>query len=193
MSSNVAASVRARLRNRARADERPFQELLQYYGLERFLYRLSRSEYHDRFVLKGALLLRIWDAPMERPTRDIDFLGHTENSVADLEDMVRSICVAEVEEDGLRFDQRSVAGERIKEDANYEGVRIRFTGLLEKARIPMQLDVAFGDVVHPAAMESSHIRRFSATPRRDCACIRAKPSWPRSFRPWFTSARSIVG
>ena len=93
---------------------------------------------------------------MERPTRDIDFLGHTENSVADLEDMVRGICVAEVEEDGLRFDQRSVAGERVKEDADYEGIRIRFTGLLEKARIPMQLDVAFGDVVHPAAMESSY-------------------------------------
>lgn len=154
MSSSVAASVRARLRNRARADDRPFQELLQYYGLERFLFRLSRSEFCDRFVLKGALLLRIWDAPMARPTRDIDFLGHTENSVANLEDVVRNICIAEVEEDGLRFDPWNVAGERIKEGAEYEGVRIRFNGLLEKARIPMQLDVAFGDVVHPAVVES---------------------------------------
>jgi Nucleotidyl transferase AbiEii toxin, Type IV TA system len=88
MNGNVAASVHARLANQARADDRPFQELLQYYGLERFLYRLSMSDYRDRFILKGALMLRVWDAPMTRPTRDIDFLGCTENSIESLEDIV---------------------------------------------------------------------------------------------------------
>jgi len=96
MSGAVAASVRGRLANQARADDRPFQELLQYYGLERFLYRLSRSDYRDRFVLKGALMLRVCDAPMTRPTRDIDFLGYTENSIDSLEGVVRAICALEV-------------------------------------------------------------------------------------------------
>ena len=156
MRENVTASVRARLANQARAGGRPFQELLQYYGLERFLYRLSKSEYRERFILKGALMLRVWDAPMTRPTRDIDFLGYTTNSIESLEDIVRAICAFEVEDDGLDFDAQGVKGERIKEDADYEGVRIKFTGLLEKAKIPMQLDIAFDDVVYPAIEDSAY-------------------------------------
>jgi len=156
MSGDVAASVHARLANQARADDRPFQELLQYYGLERFLYRLSKSDYRDRFILKGALMLRVWNAPMTRPTRDIDFLGYTDNSVESLEDIIRTICALETEDDGLKFDPQSVRGERIKEDADYEGVRIKFIGLLGRARIPMQLDIAFGDVVYPAIEESAY-------------------------------------
>ncbi len=156
MSDKVTASVHARLANQARAGGRPFQELLQYYGLERFLYRLSKSEYRERFILKGALLLRVWDAPMTRPTRDIDLLGYTDNSIDSLEDIVRAICALKVEDDGLSFDPQHVRGERIKEDADYEGVRIKFTGLLERAKIPMQLDIAFGDVVFPAIEESAY-------------------------------------
>jgi len=156
MSANVSASVHARLSNQARADDRPFQELFQYYGLERFLYRLSESSYRDRFVLKGALMLRVWDAPMTRPTRDIDFLGYSENSIDSLENIVRAICALDVEDDGLDFDPQGVKGERIKKDADYEGVRIKFTGLLGRAKIPMQLDIAFDDVVFPAIEESTY-------------------------------------
>jgi predicted nucleotidyltransferase component of viral defense system len=156
MSDNVAASVHARLANQARAGGRPFQELLQYYGLERFLYRLSKSEYRERFILKGALMLRVWNAPMARPTRDIDFLGYSENSIDSLENIIRAICALEVEDDGLNFDPQNVKGERIKEDADYEGVRIKFTGLLERAKIPMRLGISFDDVVFPAIEESAY-------------------------------------
>ena len=156
MKTNVAASVRAQLRNLARTESRPFQEVLQFYGLERFLVRLARSRFRDRFVLKGALLLRVWDAPASRPTRDIDFLGRTENSVANLEEITREICAEAIDDDGIEFDPDSVVGERIKEDADYEGVRIKFLGLLEKARVPMQLDIAFGDVVHPSVLEAPY-------------------------------------
>jgi hypothetical protein len=76
MKRNIAASVRARLASKAKADGRPFQEVLQYYGLERFLYRISKSEHNDRFILKGALMLNVWKAPESRPTRDIDLLGY---------------------------------------------------------------------------------------------------------------------
>ncbi len=151
MTKNVAASVRARLAQRAKADGRPFQELLQYYGLERFLYRFAESEYRDQFVLKGALLLRVWDLPLSRPTRDIDFLGRTDNSIENLEDIVRAVCSAEVEDDGLSFDPETVTGHKIKEDADYEGGRVRLEGRLDNARVPMQLDIAFGDIVHPPA------------------------------------------
>jgi hypothetical protein len=94
---NIAASVRARLLNHARETNRPFQEALQYYAMERFLYRLSRSGHRERFILKGALMLRVWDAPVSRPTRDIELLGHVDNAVENLVQIVRELCGTEVE------------------------------------------------------------------------------------------------
>lgn len=89
---NTAASVRGRLTNRAKASQRPFQEVLQHYGLERLLYRLAQSPHRSRFLLKGALLLNAWNAPVSRPTRDIDLLGYAENDVAVMEAMFRHVC-----------------------------------------------------------------------------------------------------
>ncbi|MCP4200246.1 MAG: nucleotidyl transferase AbiEii/AbiGii toxin family protein [Proteobacteria bacterium] len=91
--------------------------------------------------------------PFARPTRDIDLLGHVDNSVENLEDIVRSICVVDVDDDGMVFDADSVRGERIKEDTDYEGVRVKFAGFLERVRVPMQIDIGFGDVVYPPARE----------------------------------------
>jgi hypothetical protein len=148
---NLAASVQARLQNRARETKRPFQELLQYFAMERFLYRLSKSPHRSRFVLKGALMLYVWDAPLARATKDVDFLGRLDNSLENLARVVREVCTTEVEPDGMLFDPDTVKTERIKEDADYEGVRVRFVGLLGKARATMQIDVGFGDVVTPGA------------------------------------------
>jgi hypothetical protein len=83
-------------------------------------------------------------------------LGFIDNEIEVLEAITRDACNVDVDDDGLRFDAGTVAGERIKEDADYEGVRIKFVGYLEKARIPMQIDVGFGDVVHPAAEEHGY-------------------------------------
>lgn len=153
---NITASVRARLANRAQCDNQPFQQVLQYYGLERFLYRFSQLEQRNEFILKGALMLRVWNAPITRPTRDIDLLAFSENSVTHLEAIMRDACEVIVPEDGLRFDPLSVSGSRIKEDSEYEGVRVRFGGFLDKARIPMQIDVGFGDIVYPKADKQSY-------------------------------------
>ena len=79
MTRNVAASAHQRLLNQARAQGRPFDELLQYFALERFLYRLGRSPYARHFVLKGALMFGVWQGPFSRPTRDVDLLGHMDN------------------------------------------------------------------------------------------------------------------
>ena len=153
---NMAASVHARLAQIARRTDRPFQELLQYYAMERFLYRLSKSPHAARFVLKGALMLRVWDAPMARPTKDIDLLGRLENSLENASTVVREVCALEVEPDGLVFRPATVKSERIREDADYEGVRIRFDGLLARARIAMQLDVGIGDVMVPGPVEIAY-------------------------------------
>lgn len=159
MTKNTAASIasiHARLLNLARDDNRPFQEVLQYYGLERFLYRLSRSPYARKFVLKGALMLRVWQAAVSRPTRDIDLLGYVDNAIPAIEAIVRELCAIAVEPDALVFDPATVSGRAIKEGADYEGVRITFVGRLGKARIPMQMDIGFGDVVHPSIEEKQY-------------------------------------
>ena len=144
---NIAASVHQRLLNKARESNRTFNELLQYYAMERFLYRLSRSEHAQRFTLKGALMLTVWGAPFTRPTRDIDLLGQLDNSPELMKNIMREICEQEVEPDGLRFDPESVDVRRIAEQADYHGVRVTFRGHLGNARIPMQVDIGFGDVV----------------------------------------------
>ena len=149
--TNLPASVHARLLNQARSTNRPYQELLQYYAMERFLYRLSQSPHHSRFVLKGALMLHVWNAPLARATKDIDFLGRLDNSLDAVERIVRDLCTIDVEPDGMMFDPASVKAERIKEDADYEGVRVRFIGQLARSRVTMQIDVGFGDVVTPDA------------------------------------------
>jgi len=152
---NMPASVRQRLLNRARNDRRPFNELLQYYAMERFLYRLSQSVHIDRFILKGALMLRVWCSPEFRPTMDIDMLGKTSNEEAAIVAQIQDILTVDVETDGLIFDSDSIQAERITENADYEGIRIRFLGVLGTARINMQIDIGFGDVVYPAPEKSN--------------------------------------
>ncbi|MFO0726438.1 MAG: nucleotidyl transferase AbiEii/AbiGii toxin family protein [Myxococcota bacterium] len=124
--------------------------------MERFLYRLSTSPHRARFVLKGALMLYVWEAPLARATKDLDFLGRLDSSPENLARVVREICTADVEPDGIVFDPTTVKTERIKEDADYEGVRVRFVGLLGKARVTMQIDVGFGDVVTPGAIDITY-------------------------------------
>jgi hypothetical protein len=148
---DVAASVHQRLLNMARQTDRPFNELLQHYAIERFLYRLARSSHADKFILKGALMLAVWKAPVTRPTMDIDLLGKTENDIGKIASLTREICRHDVEPDGMRFDAETVAGERIAEDADYAGVRVRFRAYLGNARVGMQLDIGFGDIVVPDA------------------------------------------
>ena len=146
---NMSASVRQRLLNYARVSGRPFAEVLQYYAMERFLYRLSASPHAEIFTLKGALLLTAWQAPISRPTMDIDFLGRTDNSVDTIINLIREISQSAVEDDGIVFAPSSFTGEAIREDADYAGVRTRFVGRVDGARIHMQIDIGFGDVMTP--------------------------------------------
>jgi len=151
---NIAASIRQRLLNLSRAQGRPFQEVLQFFVMERFLYRLSRSRHADRFVLKGALMLQVWESPQARPTMDIDMLGRTDNDMDALLAQLRDVLNVDISadrgaDDGLIFDGDSLHAETITEDADYAGVRVRGAVELNGARSRLQLDIGFGDAVVP--------------------------------------------
>jgi hypothetical protein len=154
-SPNVPASVRQRLLNLAVKNAEPFGLTLNRYALERLLYRLACSFWHDNFVLKGAMLFALWYARPHRPTKDLDLLARGENTVASVEQVFRALCVAAVEEDGLSFNAGTVRGEDIREGDRYHGVRIKLVATLAGARIPLQIDVGFGDTVTPAPEEVS--------------------------------------
>lgn len=154
--ANVAASVRARLLNLSKSRGENFDLLLNRYASERLLFRLSQSPHRERFVLKGATLFALWLGGAHRPTRDLDFLGTGEPSVEAVETTFRAIVATPVEEDGLVFAPENVHGQRIKEDEEYEGVRVGIRALLLNARIGLQIDVGFGDVMTPGAIETEY-------------------------------------
>lgn len=150
---DVAASIRQRLLNRAREKSEAFDLVLTRYALERLLFRIGRSEWKPRFLLKGAMLYTLWyDAPY-RPTRDLDLLGFGDSDIAHLEVVFRALCGAPVEDDGITFVEDSVHGSEIRGESEYQGVRIHMSATLAGAVIPLQIDVAFGDVVLPAPEE----------------------------------------
>lgn len=147
---NIVASIRQRLNNYAKGNGEDFNRLLTRFANERFLYRLSISEYKDRFLLKGASLFTLWFNAPHRPTRDVDLLGFGSSEITDIEKVFREICAVE-SADGLIFNAESVKGADIKEGQEYQGVRILFSVLLGTARIRLQFDVGFGDAVTPKA------------------------------------------
>ena len=146
---NVAASVRARLLNKARAEKLDFNLLLTRYALERMLYRLSVSEQRGQFLLKGALLFDIWFDVPHRPTHDADLLGFGSTEIPHLEKLFREISQI-ASDDGIVFQADSVKAAEIRKEANYAGVRVTMIGLLDNARCPVQIDIGFGDAVTPA-------------------------------------------
>ena len=146
---DIAASVRQRLLNLSRERKEDFQAVLTRYGIERLLYRLARSPHGDDFVLKGAMLFALWTSEPHRATWDLDLLGRGTIEVARLANVFREVCELSVDDDGLTFEAKSVRGERIREDLEYEGVRIHLGARLGVARISIQVDIGFGDAVTP--------------------------------------------
>lgn len=150
---NIGASIRARLLDRARREGADFQNILTRYALERLLYRLSVSAARDRFVLKGAMLFAAWLDDPFRPTGDLDLLGFGENEAGQLAATFREICAFDVTEDGATFDVEGLTATGIREGADYGGVRIRTSATVGGARVPVQIDVGFGDAVTPNPVE----------------------------------------
>jgi predicted nucleotidyltransferase component of viral defense system len=147
---HIADSVRQKLKNLNSIYD--FQTMLVLYALERLLYRLGQSPYRTQFVLKGALLFNIWLGRSSRATRDVDLLGFGESTPERIESIFRELCSLTVEPDGLEFKAESIASTGIKPGCEYEGIRINLLAYLAgtRTRIPLQIDVGFGDAVTPA-------------------------------------------
>lgn len=152
---NLAASVKQRLLNIARAQGQVFDVVLVRFALERLLYRLSVSEYHDRFILKGGMLVTLWVEDKNRVTRDCDFLGHGDSSAEGLRKAFTGIMALDGD-DGLTFDAEKLTVTAIRDDMEYGGTRIRTIAYLERTRIPVTLDIAFGDALADTPREVSY-------------------------------------
>jgi len=149
MIDNQTASIKARLKNIADAEHKPFDFILMLYFVERFLYRLSISEYNDHFVLKGGLLLHTFMKEQARATKDVDLLARKiTNDLDELKHIF--VKIAEIESnDAIIYDKKNITTIRIKEDADYEGIRIKLTAYLGNVRKTLQFDIGFGDVIVP--------------------------------------------
>ena len=151
--SRLQASVRQRLLNVAQRDRVDFQLVLTRYALERFLYRLGRSPHRAVFLLKGAFLFHAWRNEVGRPTRDLDLLSKGTPDINRLVAVVTDIARTEVDDDGLDFPQDSIKGEAIRDVSLYSGIRIRLIGMIGRTRIPVQVDIGFGDAAALLAEE----------------------------------------
>lgn len=148
---NVAASVRQRLFNEAKKRGEDFQRTLVRFAIERFLYRLSLHAARNRFILKGAMLFITWPEIPFRPSGDLDLLGHGASDTETMKTLVREICQIADDQDGLVFDVDTLNVQILREAEEYNGIRATLTARLEQARIPLQIDIGFGDVVYPEA------------------------------------------
>lgn len=145
--SNVPDSVRQQLRNIARDTNENMQVVLSRYATERLMYRLSRSEYRDRFVLKGAWLFYLWELN-RRATRDVDFLASIGNAGDEVKNVFREVVDIDVpHDDGLEFDPGTFRVEEIQEDGDYAGIRLKMTVSLGNTRIPTQVDLGFNEAL----------------------------------------------
>ena len=154
MTTNVTASIRTRLLNKARIEQTEFQLFLDRYGCERFLYRLGQSEVRDQCILKGASLLALWMDEPYRATRDIDLLAFGENDEATVRDIITTICNVTCPEDGIDLDISTLKVSAIREGNRYGGQRAALTAFLGTAKCNVQVDFGFGDVVVPGPEEA---------------------------------------
>lgn len=150
---DLPTSVHVRLQNIAKAQGRPFQEIFYYYAIERFLFRLSRSQHEQEFVLKGGLAFQGWGMPLRRPTRDIDVQGYTSSSIENLIQVVKDVCNQHVEADGLRYDVTSVYSKPIMDEADYQGIRVYFDVYLGRAQLTLHTDFSFSNAITPKIIE----------------------------------------
>jgi len=150
--SNKAASIRQQLLNISRETKVDFNRVLMNYGLERLLYRLSKSKYRDEFVLKGAMLFSYWSGDAYRATKDVDFLKSGNSTMPYLMQVFTDLCKQESEpDDGLIFNLDSLKARDIREEDAYGGIRVTVEAMLAKARVKMQADIGIGDIITPCA------------------------------------------
>ena len=149
-----AVSVKDRLKNKSRSTGKTMQELLTAYGLERTIYRLSKSRYKEHFILKGGIFLyALYDGSYVRATTDIDFLAQRiSNDTEDIKQVFSEIFSIETD-DPLRFEINSLNVKPIAEMKKYHGVNVSVIAYLDRTSINVSIDIGFGDVIVPNKVE----------------------------------------
>jgi hypothetical protein len=179
--TNVAASVRDRLSSIRRSTGANYQRLMVRYALERLLYRLSQSSYRDGFLLKGAILFTVWLGHPHRMTKDIDLLGFGEPSQSRIHGIFAQLSDLAVPDDGMRYDVNSLRSSEIKIADQYPGVRITLNGFIGSARLPLQIDIGFGD--HCQQAETVSVPSILEMPTGNLGAIQRKQRCPRKSAP----------
>lgn len=151
-SRDLSQSIRNKLLHRSKQKQVDFNNEVTRYALDRFLYRLSQSEYKNKFILKGATLFKVWNGELHRPTKDLDLLGFGESDISEIEKQIKAVCEIQCE-DGIDLYPQSVRGQTIKEDQEYEGIRIYIKYALAKNTGNIQIDIGFGDAITPEPLE----------------------------------------
>jgi len=146
---NLDELIFNQLKNVAEQRKRPAQEVLKYYAMERFLYRLSTSPHQNSFYLKGGLMLMVWNPMSHRATVDIDFLARTSNSIENLKEIIKAICETKVVADGIRFFPETLKLSKTQLAAEYHGIGATFSAQLFSAKLPMHIDFGFSDTILP--------------------------------------------
>jgi predicted nucleotidyltransferase component of viral defense system len=168
MTKNIAHSIKAKLLNLSDHDNKRYQQLLVHYMQERFLYRLSKSDYSDHFILKGGALLYAYHEFLPRPTIDIDFMGERiNNDKLSIIEAFKEIASTEVEDDGIRFEADSITSSDIAVERKYPGIRIAIVAFLDTIRKELTFDIGFGDVItpHPVVMQYPVVFNEMANPQ----------------------------
>mgnify|MGYP003605403047 CR=1 FL=1 len=150
---NIAASVRARLTQRARDRRENVQLALIRYAIERLLYRLGLSSHREAFVLKGAMLFSLWAPTPYRSTGDLDLLGFGDPTPERIVSVFREICLLATADDGVAFKPETIRAQAARLDEEYSGVRLTLDAEIAGARLPLQIDIGFGDVVIPGVQD----------------------------------------
>jgi len=146
---NLGESIRQRLKNLSKERNRPFDEILRYYAMERFLYRLSISPYAKSFFLKGGLMLKVWDSMDHRATMDIDLLARTSNQIENLHRIISEVAAIICEEDAIAFDTQALILRNTQTTGDYNGVSTSFSAKLFTTKMPVLIDIGFNDVIFP--------------------------------------------
>lgn len=146
---NLGESIRQRLKNQSVQRKRPFDEILRYYAMERFLYRLSISPYAENFFLKGGLMLKVWNSMDHRATMDIDLLARTSNKLDNLRRIITEVSGITCEEDGITFDTQELILRNTQTGGDYNGISSSFSAKLFTTKMPILIDIGFNDVIIP--------------------------------------------
>ncbi len=161
--SNITRSIKARLMNMADGDNKRYQQLVVRYLHERLLYRLSKSDYGERFILKGGVLLYAFEEFVPRPTSDIDFLGdRIANDKGKILDAFKSILAMSSGDDGITFQSDTLTADDITLEKKYPGIRIGIVCKLGTYKQNLTMDIGFGDVVIPKPVDMEYPTIFDS-------------------------------